>query len=128
MTKTGVKQVGTVTSAEKGEQITVVAAVSAQGTFIPPMIIFPQKKDHFIRDGPVGCIGAATGSGWMTEESFVQFLKHFIKCTKPTTDDPVLFLLDNHVSHLSIKGLTYVNTVELCCYPFHRIVLTAYNR
>lgn len=123
VTKKGVKQVGSVTSAEKGEQVTVAAAISAQGTFIPPMIIFPRKKfkDHFVRDGPVGCVGAATGSGWMTEESFVQFLKHFIKCTKPTNNDPVLLLLDNHVSHLSIEGLDLCkgNGVVLLSFPPH---------
>jgi hypothetical protein len=46
----GVKRVGTVTSAERGELITAAVAVSAQGTFTPPMLIFPRKHihDHFI--------------------------------------------------------------------------------
>lgn len=98
-------------------------------TFIQPMIIFPRKhfKDHFIRNGPVGCIGAATGTGWTTEESFVQCLKHFIKCTKPTDDDPVLLLLDNHVSHLSIEGLDLCKDSGVSCYPFHHIVHIACN-
>lgn len=46
--KKGVKQVGSVTSAERGEQVTVAAAISAQGTFIPPMIIFHEKISKII--------------------------------------------------------------------------------
>jgi hypothetical protein len=103
----GVKRVGTVTSAERGELITAAVAVSAQGTFTPAMLIFPIKHihDHFIRDGPAVCIAAATGSVMINEVSFVQFIKHFIRHNKPTEGDPVLLFLDNHSSHLSSQSL-----------------------
>ncbi|KAF2895778.1 hypothetical protein ILUMI_10395 [Ignelater luminosus] len=63
----GTKQVGAVASAERGEQVTAAAAVNAQGLAMPPMILFPRKnfRDHFIRDGLLGCIGAANGSEWI---------------------------------------------------------------
>jgi len=35
-------------------------------------------KDSFIWDGPTGCIGTAHPSGWMTEDGFVHFIKHFV--------------------------------------------------
>ena len=52
----GVKQVGAITSAERGQLVTVCTAISAVGGFIPPMFVFPHVhfKDHFIRDGPPG--------------------------------------------------------------------------
>lgn len=68
-------------------------------------MIFPgvNFKPHFIHDGPTGCIGAANPSGWMTESEFVMFMQHFIEHVKPTKEKPVLLLLDNHASHLSLK-------------------------
>ena len=70
-------------------------------------LFFPRKKvfDHFIRDGPTDCIGATNGSGWMNEECFT-YMKHFIRYVKPKKESPMLLLLDNHQSHLSIQLIT----------------------
>jgi hypothetical protein len=38
----GMKQVGRITSAERGKNITVVGTASATGTSISPMIIYPR--------------------------------------------------------------------------------------
>lgn len=58
------KQVGSVTSAERRELVTVACAVNATGNAAPPMFIFPcvRFKDHFIRESPAGSIGHATKS------------------------------------------------------------------
>ncbi|XP_065658788.1 uncharacterized protein LOC136083316 [Hydra vulgaris] len=100
----GIKQIGALTSQERGTLVTMVLAVNACGNSVPPMFLFPRKKffDHFIRDGPNECIGASNGSGWMNEECFVTYLNHFIRHVKPTKESPVLLLLDNHQSHLSV--------------------------
>lgn len=52
----GVRQVGSVTSGERGTLVTVACAGNALGNTIPPMFIFPRVhfKDHFICDGPPG--------------------------------------------------------------------------
>ncbi|KAF2891149.1 hypothetical protein ILUMI_15024 [Ignelater luminosus] len=97
------EQVGAVTSAERGEQVTVAAVVNAQGSVMPHMILFP--RDHFIRDSLRGCIGAANGSGWMNEKTFVMFVHHFIKHSKPSPDNFVLLLLDNNSSHFSVEAI-----------------------
>ena len=57
----GVKQVGSITSSERGQMITICSAGNATGNFVPPMLVFPRKKfkNHFIRDGPNGCVAAA---------------------------------------------------------------------
>ncbi|GBP63913.1 hypothetical protein EVAR_39576_1 [Eumeta japonica] len=49
----GFKQVGAITSAERGTLVTLAAAVSAVGNSVPPFFVFPRVhfKDYFIRDG-----------------------------------------------------------------------------
>jgi len=98
----GSKQVGSVTSAERGTLVTVCVAANAVGNSVPCMFVFPRIKyrDYFVRDGPPGCIGAGNSSGWMTGTEFNIFIEHFIHHVKPSSSDPVLLLLDNHVSHL----------------------------
>jgi len=119
----GVKQIGAVTSGERGTLVTVAVAVSASGNSILPMFIFPrlQFKDHFIRDGPPGCIGAGNNSGWMTEYDFLTFMQHFVKNTRSSKDSPVLLLLDNHVSHISINIINYARDhgVVMLSFPPH---------
>ncbi|XP_059061655.1 uncharacterized protein LOC131854549 [Achroia grisella] len=118
----GKRNVGSVTSAERGTNVTLLVAVSATGSSIPPMFVFPRKKyqDHFVRDGPAECIGAGNASGWMNTE-FLLFMKHFITYVKPTKESPVLLLLDNHSSHLSVEVLDLAknNGVVMLSYPPH---------
>lgn len=40
----GKKQVGAITSAERGELVTVVCAINATGNSVPPMFIFPRGQ------------------------------------------------------------------------------------
>ena len=119
----GTKQVGAMTSGERGTLVTMAVAVSGVGNMLPPLLIFPRVnyRDHFVRDGPVGCIGAATPSGWMNEEIFLKFVQHFVQCVRSTPDKPVLLILDNHESHLSIPAIDYCkdNGVVLLSFPPH---------
>ncbi|XP_065312773.1 uncharacterized protein LOC135922302 [Gordionus sp. m RMFG-2023] len=71
----GEKQVVAITTSECGTLMTLAIAVNALGNSIPPMFIYPRKKfyDHYLRDGPVGCIGVSNGSGWMLAEDFIYF-------------------------------------------------------
>lgn len=55
-----------------------------------------------MRGAPLGSIGAAHQSGWSNEHIFLKFLNHFIDHSKPTIEDPVILLLDNHESHMAI--------------------------
>lgn len=121
--KRGAKQVGSVTSGEKGTLVTFAVAISASGNTIPPMFVFPRKRfqSHFISSGPPGCVGSASPSGWMTANDFFIFLEHFIKYTRCSKDRPVLLILDNHESHLSVKGIDLCkeNGVVLLSLPPH---------
>ena len=119
----GVKQVGSITSSEQGQMITIWSAGNATGNFVPLMLVFPRNKfkNHFIRDGRNGCVGAATSSGWMEPETFLLSMKHFAKTVKVNIEHPVLLLLDNHYSHLEKDVLDYCkdNGVFLLSFPPH---------
>ncbi|XP_030757495.1 uncharacterized protein LOC115883296 [Sitophilus oryzae] len=107
--KRGMRQVGALTSGERGTLVTLTVAVNAIGNSTPPLFIFPHLRyqDHFVRDGPLGCIEAGNGSGWMQEKEFVIFLKHFQKYTNCSPSQKVLLLLDNHSSHISLPALDF---------------------
>ena len=105
------KQVGAIISAERGTLVTLAIAVSAQGNSI----------HHFVRDGPIGSIGAGNASGWMQETEFLVFLKHFVKHAKPTPENKYLLLLDNQESLLSISSLDFCRGkgIVLLSFPPH---------
>jgi hypothetical protein len=119
----GSKQVGAVVSAERGTLVTVELAANAAGNTIPPMFVFPRLKykDLFLRDGPSESIGAVNKSGWMTASEFLIYLDHFIKFTKPTPEEPVLLLLDNHGSHIDINVVekAKANSIIMLSFPPH---------
>jgi hypothetical protein len=119
----GIKQVGAVTSAERGTLVTVEVAVNALGNGLPPMFVFPRKnyRDHFINGGPAGCIGTCSDSGWMTEQTFFQFMRHFITYSNASISHPVLLLLDNHSSHISVDLLNLCkdNGITMLSFPPH---------
>lgn len=60
-------------------------------------------------------------TGWMNSELFVEVIKHFIKCTKSSKQNPTLFIYDNHESHLSIEVLDIAkdNGVTILTIPPH---------
>ncbi|KYN42055.1 hypothetical protein ALC56_03524, partial [Trachymyrmex septentrionalis] len=88
--------------------ITVAVAVSAIGNIIPHFFIFLRVnyKDHFVQGGPFGSEGDDANPGWMKEEHFIKYYK-FIRHVRPSKERPVLLLLDNHKSYLSIEALDY---------------------
>jgi len=103
----GAKQVGSVTSGERGQLVTAAYAVNAVGSVVPPMLIFPRKnyKDFFIKGGPASCIGGANPSGWMNEELFITYLKHFISYTRCNKEKKVLLILDNLEAHQTLAAI-----------------------
>lgn len=75
----GFKQIGRITSAERGTLLTMALGVSASGNSIPPFFVFPRVKykDHFSLDAPLGSDRDANPSGWMTENQFIKFSPPF---------------------------------------------------
>lgn len=119
----GRKTIGKVTSGERGTLITTCCIVSASGNFLPPVMIFPRKnfKDHMIKNTPPGTLGLATPTGWMNTAIFPEVIKHFIKHTNTTKENPCILIMDNHESHLSLEALDLAKTagVHILTLPPH---------
>lgn len=119
----GKREVAKTVAAEQGQTVTAVCAMNALGHYIPPYFIYPRKRENrqLIRGGPIGCDMAVTDRGYMNTPTFIKWLEHFIKHTNPTPENPVLLILDNHVSHKSLEAVTLAKSkhVHLLTLPPH---------
>ena len=105
----GKRSVGAITSLEKGKTITVLCCVSAAGTYVPPMIIYPRvrMKPAFMDRAPAGSLGVATKTGWINEQLFSMWFDHFLEFTQPANSNtPTLLILDGHSSH--VKNISVI--------------------
>ena len=123
VTGKGVKQVGSITSAERGKLVTAVYGINAAGSVVPPMLIFPRKnvREHFTKGGPPRCIWGANSSGWVNEDLFLDYLNYFIRHTRYSKENKVLLILDNHEAHISLAAIDLAkeNGVVLLTMPPH---------
>lgn len=119
----GSKQVGKITSAERGELVTVCASINSAGGHVPPFMIFPRKnwQDRFLSHGPPGSNATTYPSGWMTCPSFINFLEHFVRFAQPSLDRKHLIIMDNHESHCSVEAVNYArdNGIVFLTIPPH---------
>eukprot|EP00057_Strongylocentrotus_purpuratus_P006778 XP_011661252.1 PREDICTED: uncharacterized protein LOC105436902 [Strongylocentrotus purpuratus] len=122
LAKKGEHDVTSVGNSDK-RQITVLANMSSDGTYLPPLIVFPG-----VRLSPVVAEGAPEGSyiggspiGRMNSEVFFCYISNcFIPFVKQKgVNFPVLLLVDGDRSHLSfeLNELCKVNKVILYCLP-----------
>lgn len=121
----GAKQVGQISSGERGSLITMCVMISATGNTVPPVFIFPPTRLHdTLMNGCVpGSIGLANSplSGWMTNELFMDVLNHLIKHTNCTKDSPILLITDNHERHCHLNAtlLARGNGIIILTIPPH---------
>ncbi|XP_047129342.1 uncharacterized protein LOC124809333 [Hydra vulgaris] len=122
----GKRNVGAMTSGERGTNVTMVTAVSGSGNTVPPMYVFSCKnyKDYFINNGPPDCIGVGNGSGWVTDIEFKNFMQHLIRHVKPSNEYKILLILDNHSSHLHFETLNLAKENGIC---FQKTIVYPYN-
>lgn len=105
----GKRAVGKVVSAERGQTVTAVCCMSASGNYVPPTLIFPRKRDRpeLMHGSPPDSIMFLSESGYINSSIFVEWLKHFQKYSQSSQDNPVLLILDNHSSHISLEAITF---------------------
>ena len=120
----GKKQVGIISSAERGQLVTVELCLSASGHYVPPMFVFPRvrMKAELLDHAPPGSVAVPHKSGWMQSNIFVEWFKHFLSHTNPTSDRPVLLIMDGHKTHtlnLEVITLAREKHVTLLCLPPH---------
>ncbi|XP_055863191.1 uncharacterized protein LOC129922189 [Biomphalaria glabrata] len=112
---TGRHQVGKLTSAERGLTTTAIFCANAAGNAIPPMLVYKRKrmKGELLDGAPPGTIAVCNESGWMTADSFSEWMDHFINSVKPSKEKPVLLILDGHTSHS--KNLQAITAASNSC-------------
>ncbi|GBN70009.1 hypothetical protein AVEN_244283-1 [Araneus ventricosus] len=97
------KTVCKISSAERGEKVTSVCCMSATRVFVPPALILPRKRMNplFYKDAPNETLPLISDTGYMNSHLFIDWLKYFPKHAKPSAEDTVLLIADNHTSHCS---------------------------
>ena len=125
----GKKEVASLTSAERGNLITVVTYMNATGTYVPPLIVFSIKnmKEELMDGAPAGSISSCHPSGWIQIDIFTEWLDHFVHLVKPSADDSVLLIVGGQYSHT--KNLDVVDKdrkhsvaiVSLQLHPTHKM-------
>ena len=104
------------------EHITVHACSCANGTMLPPMIIFAKgfPGGAYTRGGPTNALYAKSESGYMDGELYLLwFKKIFLKYC--SSERPVLLVQDGHKSHMTVDliDLARANDVILFNLPPH---------
>lgn len=121
----GKKQIGTLSSAERGTTITSLICCNALGQYIPPLIIFPRvRKNPLLEIGlPAETKVVYHPSGWMQSEIFAPtWINHFIHYAKPSPEQPTLLILDGHATHvrnLQLLEIARENNIHILVLPPH---------
>lgn len=120
----GRKQVGSLSSAERGQLFTVEICMSATGVFMPPMFIFPRQrlKPELMDGAPPNSWAECNEKGWITKEIFLKWFNKFVTWSRATQEQPVLLLLDGHASHvknLELIDIARSSGVHIICFPPH---------
>lgn len=119
----GKKQVGKLTSAERGRNITVMFCMNPTGHFIPPLFIFPRVRmnERLMIGAPDDAIAVAQPNGWMDSHTFLRWLQHFERHVHPSKENPVLLILDGHASHkdLSVLNFAREHNIHMLSTPPH---------
>jgi hypothetical protein len=119
----GIKQFGVIASGERGKTVTVICAMSAIGSYIPPLFVYPRVRMTPLleKNGPAGAMYCCSNNGWSNEEIFLKWLHHFQDKVRATAENPVLVVLDNHASHISLEIYEYCkqNFIIMVSLPPH---------
>ena len=119
----GTRNVSKATSAERGQLVTVVCAMNAVGSYVPPYFIFPRKvlRGSMLHGAPPGSTGDVSDSGWINETIFVKWLEHFVSHVRCTKESRCLIILDGHHSHKTLAAINFCrdNGIDLITLPPH---------
>ncbi|GBM91593.1 hypothetical protein AVEN_164200-1 [Araneus ventricosus] len=89
--------------------------MSATGVFVPPALILPLRRMNplLYKDAPNGTLPLMSDTGYMNSHLFIDWLKHFIKRAKLSTEDPVLLIADNHTYHCSLPAVLFCREIHI---------------
>ena len=124
----GTRQIGQITSGERGELVTIICTANAAGNSIPPMMIFPRKKFQriFMKEAPPSYVGHVSPSSWVIKDLLVNYLEHFVKYSRCSKERRVLLIIDTHAAHTTLKGVEYarengLDILTLLPYTSHKL-------
>ena len=95
--------------------VTMLCCVSASGSALPPMIIYPVSFPgwQYKLGGPDDTLYANSSSGWIDSERFLHWFKRiFLKFAVP--ERPLILLVDGHKSHENIELIVLVKIISFC--------------
>lgn len=119
----GKKQVGVISSAERGQLTTVICCCNAAGSYVPPYFIFARKRmqDRLLDGAPPGSRASVTDNGWINGPTFLLWLQFFVETVRPKDNRKILLLLDNHEAHKYFPALQFAsaNNVVLVSFAPH---------
>lgn len=119
----GAKDVYTLTSCEKGENVTIIACCNAEGNFLPPVLIFKgtYTKPQFFDGLPPGSgVYMNKKSSYINTEFFMKWFEEIFLHKKGP--GKALLILDGHSSHsnnIRLLELAKKEDVILLCLPSH---------
>jgi len=125
LAKRGAKDVHETAGGSGRDYITVLGVGAADGTRLPPYILYKGCNIFFrwTGGGPAGSLYGVSKSGWMEADNFISWFKSLFL---PAVDHllptgPVVLFLDCHHSHLSLELIHTAKTkgVHLYCFPPH---------
>jgi hypothetical protein len=97
--------------------------MNAARGFIPTMFIYPRQRmsPTLGKDGPPGALYKCSKNGWTNEDLFMSWLQHFFDHVKPNPQKPILPLLDNHYSHITLEQYKFCkqNGIIIVSIPPH---------
>ena len=100
------------------EYITVVGCGAADGTKLPPYVVYKGKNlwSSWKMGGPAGTLYTASESGWMERPNFLDwFKKLFLSAVSGLLESgPVLIFIDGHLSHISLQLISLARERERC--------------
>ena len=107
---------------ERGQTISVIATIAADGFFAPPMVIYPGKREMaYLENGlPPNSTVTLTESGYANADTFVEYLNHF-QSNRRFPDRPCVLICDGHASHFSIQAIEMARSsnINILIMPAH---------
>ncbi|GBL73071.1 hypothetical protein AVEN_128227-1 [Araneus ventricosus] len=94
--------------------------MSATGVFVPPALILPRKRMNplLYKDAPNGTMPLIGDTDYINSHLLIDWLKHFVKHAKLSTEDPVLLIA---VTHCSLPAVLFCreNHITFLTFPPH---------
>jgi len=122
--KKGSKSVYKIANGDEKKCLTSLFMVNAAGSIVPPMVVhwYQQVPYSVSSKMPAGWSIDLTEKGWMTAESFFEFISNIFYSwlIKNQIKFPVVLYLDGHSSHLTLPLVQFCrsNQIELIAlYP-----------